>query len=79
MGLARRTNRPVGGESASPGEARLVLTLFVTDSTPSSNRARRELRTWMSTSGAEGVSLEIVDVLQHPELAEAENVLATPP
>ena len=55
-----------------------VLTLFVTDSTISSTRARRQLGDWLETSGVEGVSLDVVDVLERPDLAESEHVLATP-
>lgn len=65
-------------EPAGPSEAWAVLTLFVTDTTPSSVRARRQLAAWFSATGGKGVSFEVVDVLEHPELAAAEHVMATP-
>lgn len=68
------TDSQVGGD-VSP---RLVLSLFVTDATPSSARARRHLETWMQRSGSQGVLLDVIDVRERPDLAEAERVLATP-
>jgi circadian clock protein KaiB len=56
----------------------LTLSLFVTDSTPSSVRARTQLRNWLQLSGSNAVRLEVVDVLERPELAEAERIMATP-
>ena len=57
----------------------LVLTLFVTGATPSSTHARALLQNWLQRrSDAKGVLLEVVDVRERPDLAEAERVLATP-
>lgn len=75
-GEARSGGR--GGSGVPDDEAALVLTLFVTDLTPSSTRARRQLERWLETSGRQGVRLDVVDVLEHPDVAEAEHVLATP-
>jgi circadian clock protein KaiB len=55
-----------------------VLTLFVTDSTPGSVRARAQLEGWLRRAGWISVQLEVVDVLQRPDLAESEHILATP-
>lgn len=65
---------------ASPvsGEVRLALSLFVTDGTPSSTRARSQLERWYAETAREGVVLEIIDTRDRPDLAEAERVLATP-
>jgi circadian clock protein KaiB len=63
----------------SPGRATpLVLSLFVTDSTPSSVLARAHLESWLRGSGSDTVRLEVIDVLERPDLAETERVLATP-
>jgi circadian clock protein KaiB len=62
----------------APAAQRLVLTLFVTGSAPSSVRARRQLRSWIERCGSSEVQLEVVDVLEHPDVAETECVLATP-
>ena len=57
----------------------LVLTLFVTGTTPSSTHARALLRSWLQgRPDAVGVRLEVIDVRERPDLAEAERVLATP-
>lgn len=61
-----------------PGPPRLVLTLFVAGASTASLRARRQLEAWMSGEGGHGVQLAVVDVLERPDLAEAEQVLATP-
>lgn len=36
------------------------------------------MREWLSMPPPEGVSFEEVDVLERPDLAEAEHILATP-
>lgn len=70
---ARRT--ATGEETPSPG---LVLTLFVADRTPSSVRAQRQVTTWLERRGGRGVTCEVVNVHERPDLAERERVLATP-
>lgn len=66
-------------DSPTPGgPTPLTLSLFVTDSTPSSVRARTQLSNWLQHSGSDAVRLEVVDVLERPDLAEAERILATP-
>jgi circadian clock protein KaiB len=66
------------GSSSPDGATSLVLRLFVMDATPSSVRARAQLRNWLRRSGSDGVQLEVIDVLERPDLAETERVLATP-
>lgn len=56
----------------------LALTLFVTDATPSSVRARTQLSDWLRRAGSDGVHLEVIDVFERPDLAESEHILATP-
>lgn len=56
----------------------LVLTLFVADHTPASARARRQLDEWLERSAQPGIELTVVDVLDDPERAERERILATP-
>jgi circadian clock protein KaiB len=68
----------MSGNPPSPGRAPLVLSLFVTDSTPSSVLARAHLENWLRGSGSDTVRLEVIDVLERPDLAETERVLATP-
>jgi circadian clock protein KaiB len=70
---------PTPGVPRAPGSATpLVLSLFVTDSTPSSVRARAQLTGWLHRAGSDAVRLEVVDVLEHPDRAEVEHILATP-
>lgn len=66
------------GVSSPDRTAPLVLQLFVTDETPSSVRAHAQLSDWLRRSGLDDVQLEVVDVLERPDLAETERVLATP-
>lgn len=65
----------LAGGDVSP---HVVLTLYVSGATPSSTRARAHLQSWMQRSGSPGVLLEVIDVRERPDLAEAERVLATP-
>lgn len=56
-----------------------ALILFVTGSTPASERALANLRALCDEFlDASEYELEIVDVLQHPERAESEGILLTP-
>ncbi|EPR44409.1 KaiB domain protein [Desulfovibrio sp. X2] len=54
------------------------LTLFITGNGPASARAEQNLRRICDHAMDGQVRLEIVDVLQSPELAEEEGILATP-
>ena len=63
---------------ASSGDARRVLSLFVTDETTSSLRARAQLERWLGVTGTERVELNVIDTQERPDLAEQERVLATP-
>lgn len=59
--------------------AQYALILFVTGSTPASERALANLRALCDEFlDASEYELEIVDVLQHPERAESEGILLTP-
>ena len=63
-------------EDASVGVSYL-LTLFVTGQSPRSQRAVANLRR-VCDALAERCELTIVDVLERPQLAEEERILATP-
>jgi circadian clock protein KaiB len=55
-----------------------VLKLYVSGQTPCSQRAIANLRR-ICEQGLNGrCDLTIIDVLEHPELAEADKILATP-
>ena len=55
-----------------------LLTLFITGTGPASARAEENLRRICDDSLDGKARIEIVDVLQSPELAEEEGILATP-
>jgi circadian clock protein KaiB len=57
----------------------IILRLYVAGRSASSQRAIANLRRLCETD-FEGVSydLEVIDVLEHPQLAENEKILATP-
>ena len=55
-----------------------VLKLFVTGMTPRAELAIANLRRICEEDLGGKYTLEIIDVLEHPELAEQEKVLATP-
>jgi circadian clock protein KaiB len=55
-----------------------ILKLFVSGSTPRSERAIANLRRLCEQEFRDCYELQVIDVLEHPEQAEAERVLATP-
>ena len=58
--------------------ARYILRLFVTGKTPRAELAIANLRKICEEELKGEYELEIIDVLEHPELAEEERILATP-
>ena len=66
---------------ASPGAAgadKYLLKLYVTGRTPRAERAIANLRRICETDLHGRYDLEVIDVLEHPQLAEDERILATP-
>lgn len=57
---------------------RYHLKLYITGKTPRTERAIANLRRMCAEDLAEAYELEIIDILEHPELAEDERILATP-
>jgi circadian clock protein KaiB len=57
--------------------AKYILTLFVSGGTPRANQAIANLRRICADLGGD-YDLQVIDVLQQPELAEEEKILATP-
>lgn len=55
-----------------------VLKLYVTGSTPRANLAIANLRRICEQELKGDYELQIIDVLEHPQLAEDERILATP-
>ena len=54
------------------------LRLFVTGRTPQSQRAINNLRAICETDIQGAYEVEVIDVLEHPQLAENDKILATP-
>jgi circadian clock protein KaiB len=54
------------------------LRLFITGRTPHSQRAIVNLQEICATELQGEYELEVIDVLEHPQLAEYERILATP-
>ncbi len=57
---------------------RYKLRLYVTGRTPQSQRAIANLRTILESEIQSEYELEVIDVLEYPDLAEREKILATP-
>ena len=57
---------------------RYVLRLYVTGNTARSERAIKNLRRLCADVLRNGCDIEVVDVLEQPDLAEVDRVLATP-
>lgn len=58
--------------------AKLLLRLYITGQTPKSERAVANLRRICQEDLQDEYHLDIIDVLERPELAEDEKILATP-
>jgi circadian clock protein KaiB len=54
------------------------LRLFITGRTPQSQRAINNLRAICETDIQGAYEVEVIDVLEHPALAEHDKILATP-
>ncbi len=57
---------------------KIKLTLYITGHTSKSERAIENLREVIKGDIGETIELKIVDVLENPQLAEDEKILATP-
>lgn len=55
-----------------------VLKLFVTGRTKRSQNAVRSVRALLAERPDSGYELQVIDVLENPEAAEADRILATP-
>ena len=56
----------------------IILRLYVTGSTPRSSKAVANMKAVCEGELEGEVDLQIIDVLEHPQLAEDEKILATP-
>ena len=54
------------------------LRLYITGRTPQSQRAIRNLKVICEAELKGEYEVEVLDVLEHPQLAESEKILATP-
>lgn len=64
--------------AAASDQARYVLKLYITGTTPSSTRAIVNIRKICEEHLLGRYELEIVDICQHPTLAEGEQIIAAP-
>ncbi len=55
-----------------------VLKLYVTGHTPQSRRAISNLHRLCETELKDQYEMRVIDVLEHPQLAENERIIATP-
>lgn len=60
------------------GSQRYELKLFITGSTPRSIEAIARIKEFCETELKDRYSLDVIDVHQEPELAEAEQIIALP-
>ena len=66
-----------GGEDA-PGRVGVALRLYVAADSAPSMLARRQLELVRERLGGEHFGVEVVDVFESPEVAEADGIIATP-
>jgi circadian clock protein KaiB len=65
-------------QERAPTPERLLLTLFVSGSSPASARAERRLRDMCDRNSPSGYDLKIVDIYEQPEVVVSRGVLAVP-
>ncbi|MDO9106360.1 MAG: circadian clock protein KaiB [Methylovulum sp.] len=58
--------------------SKFQLKLYITGKTPRSENAIRNLRQICEENLDKQYEIEIIDILEHPQLAEDERILATP-
>jgi circadian clock protein KaiB len=59
-------------------EGRILMRMYVASDSAPSTQARSQLAVLRERFGGEDWDVEVVDVFEQPELAEADHVLATP-
>lgn len=64
-------------EKTNPGET-WILRLYIAGQTPKSIAALANLRKYCENNLAGCYEIEVVDLLEHPELAKADQVVAIP-
>lgn len=72
---------PPGASGKKQGNARvapLILRLYIAGNSASSRRASQNLARIRSSLDSKGWEVEIVDVLDRPDLAESAGIIATP-
>jgi circadian clock protein KaiB len=74
----RRPGSPLRRGRTQAAKEKHVLVLYITGSSPLSLRAVRNLRSLCDDYLDGCHKLEIIDLYDHPELAEAANVIAAP-
>ena len=57
---------------------RVILKLYVSGRDPAMDRAATTFRSYCETATSIPVDVEVVDILEAPEIAEANRILATP-
>jgi len=75
---AARTRAGIEAAAANRANARYVLRLYVTGTTRSSERAIVNIRKICEEHLQGRYDLQIVDLSQHPALAEGEQIIAAP-
>jgi circadian clock protein KaiB len=67
-----------GTAKEEPERDHVALRLYVTGNTAPSALARRALEALRGHFGGQGWEIEVVDVFDRPDLAEADRIVATP-
>jgi circadian clock protein KaiB len=78
LGSPRRTTPPHCGADPESSLTSFILKLYVTGATPRAETAIANLRRICEQELGGQYQLEIIDVLEHPQLAEDDKILATP-
>jgi circadian clock protein KaiB len=72
------TSSETQSQERAPTSERLLLTLFVSGTSPASARAEGRLRDICERNSPSGYDLKIVDIYEQPEVVVSRGVLAVP-
>jgi circadian clock protein KaiB len=76
--MATNVTSPIDTSTAAPDSAHYTLRLYVTGATPRSVRAISNIRKICEEYLEGHYDLEVVDITEHPMLAEGEQIIAAP-
>lgn len=76
--MAKRNSSETKPPEAKPNPHKWELRLYIAGNTPKSNAALTNLKKYCEQHLCDVYTLEVIDLLQHPQLAAGDQILAIP-